>query len=1112
MNRGWLLALAVALLAALAWWLVGGSGTEVVVGPGPEVRRGKAAALEEAAVEAKAAPERPWIERGEGSVSGILREFGTERPLGGVAVLLSAGVPGPGRTLETKTLADGSFLLEKAPNFEEWVLRAEVEAPLAAVEVGGIEVIETRMTDLGVVYATPGFEVPGIVVDEAGRPIEGAVVRAVRARPAQVRIDFLRVIRELPRPHSAVETAVTGADGKFAMKKLVPGTYEIEASRKGYRITAERGVMVGPDSAGRELRIVMAGGYVLKGRVVRRTEGPIEGLRVVALAQPDNDNQIFDIFEKGMSVTDDKGEFEVEGLGGGTHAVGVEVEGEPYHLAVDVEIPREGWLEIVIDGDAWLEGRVTDAAAKPIPGAQVYVANFRTGAPAIAFAVTGEDGRYRINSLRSGPVQLFMVQAEGFGTYPEDFMALMRGGGSDLILKPGANEKSVSLGLGGTVRGRVVEEGTGTPIGGVRLSLVTPAAFFGGTRTGTSDADGQFEITSAPVGGSILVAAKDGWVQPGMTPGSMVGAAMKLLSAGSSEDAGQGMSIHIANPGDVVERTMELSRGGVIQGTVVAPSGEPVSGARVSVEFSTTAGGMLRQLSSFLPLGEPRSTGPDGTFSIPSPPAGQKVVLIAKAQGYLESRSDEIRTESGDGVAGVVVKLRQGAVVQGKVTAGGKPLEGALVRMTKLEGEQDWGRRWRLNSARPHRTDAAGAFRIENVETGPILVQFTHPRYISVSREGMEAADGKVVEVDAELSGGGTITGKVTGPDGRPFSGVRIDVTRNDPMPEGSDPYYSPPDDVATAADGTFTLEGLAPGRYTVFARAEGAADSDPVIAEAGGPPLALRLSTAYTISGLVRTRTGQPLSNVRVLALRKKADGEEREGSANTNREGRFEIRDLPQGNYDVRAEAGWGIGSSRPNLIPATVSAVAAGTQDLIVEVEEGLRISGVVLLGDGTPVPEGWINAQRIKEAGDTGPDSNANGPLVDGKFDLAGLLPGKYSVNVGGQNLPWKSVIAAAGATDVRIQYGLGGGIEGRVTLPDGSPATGVWVVAEGPDGNSGAATDGDGNYAIKELPAGTYRVAATRFVDGEGAEAAIVEGVGVSNGGPTSGVDLALEKR
>ena len=229
---------------------------------------------------------------------------------------------------------------------------------------------------------------------------------------------------------------------------------------------------------------------------------------------------------------------------------------------------------------------------------------------------------------------------------------------------------------------------------------------------------------------------------------------------------------------------------------------------------------------------------------------------------------------------------------------------------------------------------------------------------------------------------------------------------------------------------------------------------------------------------------------------------------SANSTKEGRFEIRDLPAGTYEVRAEPGWGPG--RPNLVPTTVKGVAAGTQDLLLEVEEGLRITGTVLRADGTPLPEGNVNAQQVLPEGEGGNPVSANGPVLQGKFELTGLAPGKYRLGVGGSDVPWKQVEVEAGGEPVKIQYGQGGGIDGRVVKADGSPAAGVFVWAQGPEAGSGAVAGPDGRFSVRELPAGTYAVSAT-LQAGEGpAQHGTVQGVAVAAGSVAPGVEIALQ--
>ena len=111
------------------------------------------------------------------------------------------------RKSETKTASDGSFRIADAANYEDWVLRVDAPAPLEDVEIGGVTVVEGKGTDLGVVYVSPAFAVEGIVVDEAGAPIEGADVRMIRAATGGASMDILRLIRELHIDPPAVDRA-----------------------------------------------------------------------------------------------------------------------------------------------------------------------------------------------------------------------------------------------------------------------------------------------------------------------------------------------------------------------------------------------------------------------------------------------------------------------------------------------------------------------------------------------------------------------------------------------------------------------------------------------------------------------------------------------------------------------------------------------------------------------------------------------------------------------------------------------------------------------------------------------------------------------------------------
>ena len=171
----------------------------------------------------------------------------------------------------------------------------------------------------------------------------------------------------------------------------------------------------------------------------------------------------------------------------------------------------------------------------------------------------------------------------------------------------------------------------------------------------------------------------------------------------------------------------------------------------------------------------------------------------------------------------------------------------------------------------------------------------------------------------------------------------------------------------------------------------------------------------------------------------------------------------------------------------------------------------MAGTVLKADGSPVPEGWVNANRIPAKGEQGGQASASGALVDGKFELVGLTPGKYRVYVSGQDLPSKQVIAEAGDEAVRIQYGQGGAVEGRVLKPDGGPAVGAWVSASSPEGNGWSQVGPDGRYSVKELPAGTYSVTSGFNLPDGKSLSGIAGGIAVAVGSSAAVPDITLEE-
>ncbi len=1075
---------------------------------------------------AKSAAARKWERVGTGTVVGVVREYGTERPLAGVEVTLEAGLPGPNETLHAATRADGGFTFASVANFDAWTLRAKAPAPLADAALAGVGVVENRETNLGVVYLAPDFGVPGTVVDEKDGPIAGALVRAVRARTGGSAMDILRLIRELPSRPTAVDSATSAVDGKFELRKVPPGRYDFIVEKTGYQLKVAASEIVNPDAKSRPLKFVLVRGFQLDGKVVRPGGGPVVGIAVVAFHQPNGDRD-FNVLDKCFAATDDKGAFKIDGLGAGRYVVAAMPEGEPAVAADDVVVPAKKPVEIVLSGDAWLEGKITGDGDKPVSGAQVYAMRFDGGSPIVGNAKSDGEGRYVLHGLKSGPLQMFLVQAEGFGNYPEDVMKLMNGGGaSEVKLVPGRNEKNVSLAKGGVVRGVVQEKDGGAPIPGARVQLGTMLAIFGGSRETTSGADGRFEITSVPKGTAVLMVDKEGWFQPGVNAQSvmMVMGSRMQGGGGSAKDSGKGATIVISDPGQVVERTVELAHGSSLAGTVTSPDGQPVAGAQVSLVLEDSGNGMMGMVAGLFPTPEPRLTDSQGLYQIPGPPPGQKARVVARAAGWLDGRSDAVSCSPGDAKTGVDVKLRQGATLRGRVhDEQGKSIDGAVVRWVAVGGDgsnggvvdaQDWSIQWRLRSAPPTLTDSDGRFRIPNVETGKLVVEATDARHLPWIARDVQTEEGKPTDVDATLKLGATLDGRVLGVDGGPRSGASVSWSKKSAEGEAYDPLQDNSGSTLTDSGGAFHLEGLAPGAYELTARAEGAAPSDPQTASAGGQVVTLQLAQAFTVTGFVKTKDGAAVAEADVQLVKRTITPKDGGGtdestreveSAQTGAAGDFELKNVPAGTYELHVgSSGWRPGT-RPNFVATTVKDVPAGKQGLVVEVEPGLTIAGTIFGEDGQPAGDGYVWANRV----DPTPGGNdwVNAQIDAGKFELVGLTAGKYHVNVnaGGRR---KTIVVEAGTSDARIEFAGGGSVRVHVTSDSGA-ASGAWVSASNESGGGQAMTDANGDCEIKSLAEGSYSVQAS-LRSGETFLHAQQDGVQVRSSGAVD-VSLALAK-
>lgn len=1052
MQRRFVLGFAVlvAAVVAVSWFALRSDSA----GDGPS-DGGDASAYGGGAERGSPAPEaarRPragaagWTPSGFGSVVGVVRVHGSRAPVVGASVLLEGPSPGPGRTLETTTDAAGAFVLDGADAFGGWTLRVRPARPLADAAVAGVVVEPGHRTDVGTLVLAPAFDVTGIVVDERGAPVAGAEVLAVRTAPPRDRPDVLTILATLGDAPSPADRAVSGDDGTFRLSKLLPGAHDFAAYSAGLAFGLCPSLAVTP--GGPQVRIVMRRAHRLEGRVVRRGQGPVAGVPVVAFGEPKRALAL-DPLQKVFATSDDAGRFEFEGLPAQTTQLAALPPGEPAVIVERVTVPGETTVEIVLRSDASLTGVVTSSDGRPVSGARVTVLSEK--ARSYAAVVTDAQGRYAVQGLPDGDVVLF-VDAAGHAPYPDDPEAQSGRGDARTKLSAGENRKDVTLAPGARVRGTVRDAATGAGVEGVDVRIVAGMRALLGARRATTDAEGRFAIEGVGRGNHLVIASKEGWhvraddPEPGES-GGPDGAALLAVTEDDRD----------------LEHDVVVARCGTVRGRVEAPDGSPATGAQVHVVREAGRAGDAAAT-------DPRPVGPDGVFEVPAPEPGAKFRVVAGAPGLARARTEELIATQGD-LDGGTVRLRAAGSVAGRVTdATGQPIDDVVLRCA-ADGDEA-----------TTTSGADGTFRFELLPPGGAKLFARHPRCLPW-RQDVTVAEGAPVTIDVQLTVGATASGVVVAPDGQPVAGATVVVTPERSRGPSSGPILPDPVRVRTDAEGRFVAEGLVHGPSRAVASADGFLSSERTALTAPVAGLRLALAASHTVSGSVRVRGGGPAAGVTVAL-----DPEQRSETSLvgglrgvTGADGSFEIAGVPGGRYVLRAVPNLHA-PDVPNALPGSVGGVEAGATGVVVELEPGLVLSGRVVRADGTAAPAGDVLIDAVKEPGGGRREtSSARARVVGGAFRVVGLEPGRYTVRVESEGSAPATVTAQAGTTDLHVQLGEGGSLRGRVLALDGSAAAGATVTASRAGGGRrrsvSARTDARGVFEIRLLEPGDYSLTA-----------------------------------
>lgn len=918
------------------------------------------------------APQRLTFTVRPAAYAGQVLEQASRRPIAGAYVWAEDD---PGAAVRSD--GEGRYLLPAPPPPVRRLAGASERAGRGWVDLPALPGVATAGS--GRIAAPPLFLrssalLRGTVVDEAGRPVDGARVEST-PDPADARsengADWIPVEQR------------TGEDGTFRLR--VPAGLPLLLAARHPRRNPARLLLPPLQGGGQKtgIRLELPPGRAAFGRVVDLGEKPVAGANVRLLPASGEKAAPFafyqDLRDEGFEgTTGADGRFAIAKVPGAALDLEVKASGYAPLLVPGIEPPslREenpapggakgasgqgGPVDlgtVVLRPGATLRGIVQDPRGRPVPdaairwsgpgGDRLRALRMRLGREVPSLS-SGADGRFAISDLASGAPLNLSVTREGYGE------ARLTG------VVPGADPAEppveVVLEPAFAVRGTVLDE-AGRPIAEASVALVTTQAgwmqggrLFRRPSRGqvTTDSEGRFELTAIETGKMRVEAQGQGFRR-------------------------NGVDVEAAELKDVEGIEIVLRPGATLSGRVAGPDGEAVQGARVTL--SGDAEDSPFRLSDNTAL----SDG-DGEYTLSGLEEGRREVSVFAAGFLAADKGIEIQ----DGANRADLRLERALSVEGRVLdPQGRPAAGAQVSATFKDGSIGTSSRedgtFVLSGLRPGSYQiAADDSRYGPSEPVPVeLGSAAAP--VGGGKPGAPAARG----IELRLTEGGAVRGRVAGLTFEQLPGVSVVASRAD---EDGDPRFFEARDASLDYQGEYRIAGLEPGEWRIAARLRSRSAEGRVTVRAGGESrLDLEFPAGESVSGRV-TRAGAPLPRASVVLqpLAGRASG-----FAQTDSRGAFRIEGLEAGPYRLEILAfGSALHHRREVELPA------AG--EIVVDLTGSPVRGRVVDAGSRAPIARVVVGLRR-DEDGDGGRGLPQVGAETDdaGNFLFEDVSPGKLTL--------------------------------------------------------------------------------------------------------------------
>lgn len=884
-----------------------------------------------------------------------------------------------------------------------------------------------------------------------------APVAALAARPTR----YLPVVWKglwIMKTKLAIAAAVAFILGTLL---FVGGTVARRAHRNGPPPTAAK--TMAPVAGPRSLRAIRAWNdpfaparSAIEG-IVRGPDGkPLDGALVGAVPE-DSDADDMHVHAVAFATSNHGGRFRIEGLRPGAYAAQATARGlSPAYrsglIVLDDETVRDVELRLE-KGGVTVVGRLHDAGGGVIAGGKLHARRHGEERPAVFTATCDANGACPLTLAKGG--YTLVAEADGYAPSKRDLVAMLDQD-VDLQLVPAA-----------TLRGRVVERSAHAPVPNATVALTASGSFLADSQV-VADEGGIFEFRDLAPAEYQLSASKGklaGRAASAVTIslGAYVGeATIELGPARSISGRVLGPSGPVANAtvllcparsmGNVIAHVQTAADGryaidGLLSGAYqvraessrLAPAmrdvvvgnvdesvdlqldaGSEVSGLVVGKEHQPIAAAVI---SASVEDGEFRTTSAtartdsNGHFHLDALGAGL-LYVSASHPDHGSKDAPPARIAFGE-KKDLTLMLDATASVEGLVSwEDGTPAVGVTVRAQSSAGD-----------GVSTQTDASGRYHLAPLAAGVHFVVATREAGAFVPRDpgGRQSApvtlgsDDHKTGIDLILMRAGhKIAGRVLGPDGTPVADamVRADAEDEDGTSQASGDPRIVFKKATSGADGSFTIEDLTAGRFTLTASHAGFPNASIAHVSADTMNARVQVKAESVLEGVAVTADGAPVAD---YALTLFASGAGMMLASHQlavhDANGAFTLKGLAAGRYDLLAATA----DNHSGRLAEVSLDDGEHKTGLRIVVSQGTRLRGrVVEYGTGLPIPSAEVTILSVGAPISTSTDGN-------GVFSVDGLPAGRVA---------W---IAAAADSRQYVYDRI------RVTLPVGKPVVDVGAI-------------------------------------------------------------------